>query len=131
MRVVLIQVERLLLRRSDRSCGAVDVETGILFLGLAACLEVGLAVLNELLLVRELLVEHVGLDRTFATLALPSDGLAAFLGGPAGVVRRVVVRVAHYYLRVLAALHHHVLLLVLHLVDLFLHVLLVAVHRLV
>lgn len=47
---------------------------------------------------------------------------------------RVIVRAAHYHLGVLGgatSLHHHVLLFVLHLIDLFLHILLVAVHRVV
>lgn len=83
-----------------------------------------LAVLNELLLVRELLVEHVRLDGAFAALALAPGGLSAFLGGPPRMRSRIVIGVAHVNLGILTALHHHVLLFILHLVNLFLHVLL-------
>ena len=45
---------------------------------------------------------------------------------------RIIIRITHNNLRILASLHDHILLLVLHLVNLFLHIvstmLLVAVH---
>ena len=131
--MVLGEVEGLLLRAPGPSVvrRTVDVEAaGVLLLALAAAVEVRLTALHELLLVRELLVERVGLDTALAALALPADRLPALLGGPPGVRRRIAARVAHENLGALSR-HYDILLFVLHLIDLLLHSWLVAAHRLV
>lgn len=55
-------MERFLLSGFNSTLRTIDIKVvGILFLTLAASLQVRLATLYELLLIRQLLVEHVGL----------------------------------------------------------------------
>ena len=119
--MVRSELEGLLLRAAARMIGrAVDVELLLALALSASALQVRLAVLQELLVVRELFVEHVRLDRALSTLTLSSNGFATLLRRSSGVRGRIVVA------RKLSALpsHDYILFLVLHLIDLLLHTLL-------
>lgn len=90
-----------------------------------------MAILDKLLLIRQLFVQNIGLNRAFVSLRLSTDRLPALLRSTPRVRRRIVVRIAHHHL-VGLPLHHNILLLILHLIYLFLHILLlVTIHGLV
>lgn len=81
MGVVLAQKERVFLGRADaRISRAINIEASrALLLALASTLQMRLAILNELLLIRQLLAQSIRTDIALVSLTLSANGLPTFL----------------------------------------------------